>query len=250
MIPWHGNRALKLFHAGIPNAVVRTEYLNAQAAFAQGIATPRVEEMVRIGDREGIVFERCNGTTLYSLLLNGAPQVEALADIFYGLQHSIHVQPSSAFASQLPQLRRAIQRAPDVADECKDFALQQMDKAGGILGLCHGDFHPMNVLLTREGAVAIDWLDASQGHPAADVARTLLLLEFGRIGEGPPAQRAAFLAAYRQRCASDFTTGQLDAWHLPVLIGRLSEPLGRSERALLLARAQQICSTQRRSSAA
>jgi aminoglycoside phosphotransferase (APT) family kinase protein len=49
--------------------------------------------------------------------------------------------------------------------------------------LCHGDFHPANILGTLKSPVIIDWGDASRGAPAADVARTLLLL---RMGELPP----------------------------------------------------------------
>ena len=42
--------------------------------------------------------------------------------------------------------------------------------------LLHGDLHPGNVLLGAKGPVVIDWFDAAIGHPAADIARTLLLL--------------------------------------------------------------------------
>ncbi len=40
----------------------------------------------------------------------------------------------------------------------------------------HGDFHPGNVIISSDGAVVIDWIDATQGAPAADTARTLWLL--------------------------------------------------------------------------
>ena len=49
--------------------------------------------------------------------------------------------------------------------------------------LCHGDLHLENLL----GAVArpsiIDWSNAAGGPPAADVARSLVILQFG---EPPP----------------------------------------------------------------
>jgi aminoglycoside phosphotransferase (APT) family kinase protein len=42
--------------------------------------------------------------------------------------------------------------------------------------LCHGDFHPMNVLGEAAQPYIIDWADAHRGDPAADVCRSYLLL--------------------------------------------------------------------------
>ena len=42
--------------------------------------------------------------------------------------------------------------------------------------LCHGDFHPENIMGEPATAVVIDWLDATRGDPAADVCRSYLLM--------------------------------------------------------------------------
>jgi len=44
--------------------------------------------------------------------------------------------------------------------------------------LCHGDFHPMNILGEASQPVIIDWPDARRGDPAADVCRSYLLMKF------------------------------------------------------------------------
>ena len=41
--------------------------------------------------------------------------------------------------------------------------------------LCHGDFHPFNLILNNKKANIIDWVDASAGDLRADVFRTYLL---------------------------------------------------------------------------
>jgi hypothetical protein len=43
--------------------------------------------------------------------------------------------------------------------------------------LCHGDFHPVNVLGQNSRPMVIDWPDACYGDPAADVCRSYLLLK-------------------------------------------------------------------------
>jgi len=41
--------------------------------------------------------------------------------------------------------------------------------------LCHGDFHPANVMATPQGEVSIDWIDATRGNPLADLARSSII---------------------------------------------------------------------------
>ena len=83
--------------------------------------------------------------------------------------------------------------------------------------ICHGDFHPLNVLV-RNGEVTgvLDWSDAIAGDPALDVACTMLLMRvFGRRVLSPPeADRAAeeYLEAYR--APRPFDPGLLDYYRI------------------------------------
>ena len=45
----------------------------------------------------------------------------------------------------------------------------------------HLDLHPLNVMITREGPVVIDWGNAKRGVPALDVANTWALLQAAEI---------------------------------------------------------------------
>jgi len=55
--------------------------------------------------------------------------------------------------------------------------------ADGALAICHGDFHPQNVLVDR-GVVTgvLDWPNALVADPAFDVASTLNILRFVPVG--------------------------------------------------------------------
>ena len=50
---------------------------------------------------------------------------------------------------------------------------------GGIL--CHGDFHPTNILFSEHGPVIIDWIGATRGHRYADVARTSVMFQSAEL---------------------------------------------------------------------
>ena len=70
------------------------------------------------------------------------------------------------------------------------------------LSICHGDFHPLNVL-AEEGEVTgvLDWCDFIAGDPAMDVACTMMLMALHgrRLLSRPDADQVAerYLAAYR-----------------------------------------------------
>jgi aminoglycoside phosphotransferase (APT) family kinase protein len=47
--------------------------------------------------------------------------------------------------------------------------------------IVHLDLHPMNVMITADGPVVIDWANASRGHAATEVANTWALLHAGEV---------------------------------------------------------------------
>jgi tRNA A-37 threonylcarbamoyl transferase component Bud32 len=69
-------------------------------------------------------------------------------------------------------------------------------------GVAHGDFHPLNVILSQAGPVVIDWSNGSEGDPLADVAFSQVILatsdaDFPRWLEWiSRAVRRRFVAAY------------------------------------------------------
>ncbi len=62
--------------------------------------------------------------------------------------------------------------------------------------VCHGDFHPDNIMLTPAGPRVIDWNNATSGNPLADIAWTSLIL---RMGEAPPGSEAGMAALLQAR---------------------------------------------------
>jgi len=84
--------------------------------------------------------------------------------------------------------------------------------------ICHGDFHPLNVIVGAHGATVVDWTAARHGPPAFDVAFTALLLAHPPIDVGPALARPLhlagrwlsnrFIAGYRRRARAA-------GWDLP-----------------------------------
>ena len=100
--------------------------------------------------------------------------------------------------------------------------------------VCHGDFHPDNIILSQRGPVIIDWPTAGSGEPAADVARTLLLFAIGMPAETPAPTRILIALArgyfsrrYRARYlgSSGLTFPDVKAWLPVIAAARLAEEI-------------------------
>ena len=74
------------------------------------------------------------------------------------------------------RLARKIKGAEELPSGIKQTVLQKLSTMPQRSQLCHGDFHPGNVMIGNS-AVVIDWVDATSGTPLADVARTSIILE-------------------------------------------------------------------------
>jgi aminoglycoside phosphotransferase (APT) family kinase protein len=73
-------------------------------------------------------------------------------------------------------LEQKIRDAKPLPENLRDAALKALETMPDGDRLCHGDFHPGNILLGRSGPVIIDWIDSSIGSPLADAARTSIML--------------------------------------------------------------------------
>jgi len=228
-------RVLKLFHRGHSTAAVEAELRLARSAHQAGIPTPQPERIIETGGRCGIVFERCEGPTLYQQIAAGAAPPGRLAQIFFGLQRAVHAS-APQFPDMKPRLASKIARARRAPPELRKRALEQLALLPAGAAACHGDFHPANVIMTAKGPVIVDWQDAGRADAALDAARSLLLLRYARPGQIDDAVRGAFVAAYNA-CLRDAWSGNVQAierWQLPLAVARLAEPVEEAECENLL----------------
>ena len=90
--------------------------------------------------------------------------------------------PQYRFEGELAALRKRAERHPKMRPVI-DWLSANRPPEPEQLSICHGDFHPLNILV-RNGKVTgvLDWFDSIIGDPALDVACTTLLIRvFGRL---------------------------------------------------------------------
>ena len=240
---WEEGTVLKLYRVGYPAREAEREAAQARIAHAAGLRTPAVVELVTVEGRYGIIYERVVGPTMMQEIMVNPGQLIPMAALLAELQATMHTQHVSGLPRQRQRLQQQIGRAEGLTPELKREVLTFLDGLPDDHVLCHGDFHPENILMTAEGPVIIDWVDTSQGYPLADVARTSLLLRLGtlpahlseaerqEITKGRQLLHETYLERYLQ--LREVSLEALKQWEIPVAAARLSEGITRENEALL-----------------
>jgi len=239
---WTEGTVLKLFTTAFPPSLIDREIAGTRAANAAGIPSSRLEDVVTVEGRRGLVLQRLYGRTMLTVLGREPTRVAHYAGIFAELQSRIHACHVVGLPPQREDLARRVARAGVVA-HVKGDALATLEQLPDGDRLCHCDLHPDNVLITDHEACVIDWSFAASGAPASDAAHTALLL---RIADAPPGafqiawvereSRDRFYRAWlkRYRELEPEAADAMWTWLLPVAVARLADDIA-VERPRLLA---------------
>jgi Phosphotransferase enzyme family len=225
----------KVPHPSTPDGWIESEAEYAEAARAVGAPVPRLLGMEQIGGRAVSVWERVAGTSMWQRIIDRpglSTELGAqLADVQFGL---FELVPPVSLPSQRDRLVSKIRRSAATLDASFARALDLFTAQSNTPRLCHGDLHPSNIILSKDGPVVVDWFDASRGDPVADVARTSLLLGAGATAQqhlpGASGDTLAVLTdAYLRRAfvRLDIEDGQLARWQAIEAVARMAEGVPR-----------------------
>lgn len=241
ILSWNKNQVLKLFRDGWSLSSAKWEENVARKIHETGLPVPAVFGIVEVNARYGIIYERVDGPSMLSLLIAKPEKIEHFADMFAKLHAQMHSLGLTGLPSQRQRLERKIRNAEPLPDDRKNAVLRALRRLKGGSVVCHGDFHPDNILMSSRGPVIIDWSDATRGNPHADIARTLLLLQQGtspqqaNTGKEQISMRSSFIDTYLKSYTKTrpISLEEIELWGLPVAAARLSEGIKEEESRLL-----------------
>lgn len=260
---WGDTQALKLYRDGWSPTAVEQEARLIQIVHDAGLPVYNVSEVVQLEGRYGIILERIEGVSMQKMIEKSPGKFVSLAPRLGELHARIHAIPGSGLPPQRQILESKIRTAQVLNDQIKQRALDVLARLPDGDTLCHGDLHPDNIMMTRDGPIIIDWCQTTQGNPLADVANTIALIEFG-VPEGIPNSRLMrwsmqwgrawfrwlYLRRYLEMRAGKVTREELGAWELPALAAKVADFVPRDhqlwafpeKQALMLTRIRQIVS--------
>lgn len=232
----------------VPRPHVPDHWASREAEYTAAVRTldvpaPSVIDLIEIDGRHAIVFERVDGRSMWEHMFDDPGRIPEFARQLAETHRRIFAAgPPDALEGLIDRMQMKLADVDQIsmterADAC---ALARSLPRGA--ALLHGDLHPGNVLMTADGPVAIDWFDASIGHPVGDIVRSSLLMRpFGDGGDPPhlpgadPSMLTTLHHAYVGAMAEQLDIEQtvLAQWEALVAASRLSEGAQSDEPALV-----------------
>ncbi len=200
---WAPGQVLKLFKSGFARRHSWWEARMTRAVSAVGAPAAAVFDEVTLDGRFGIVLQRLDGPTLLHLAQTGAMTHEETGAILATLALSVHQTPPPPEAPWLLDSMAGGLRLSDgrLPEHIATGILALIERLAPGDGLCHGDLHPANVIMTADGPRLIDWGGATRAPAGLDVAcchviLTELAQETTDDPERPRAVNAAMQSEY------------------------------------------------------
>ena len=172
-----GNRLIKSFDASYSKAGILNEALNQARIEETSLNIPKVLGVSVIDGQWSLVWEFIEGETLEELMAKYPEKEDEFLDFFVDLQIRMSKEKVPLLGHLRDKMHAKISASAFPATVRYDLHVR-LDGLPRHTKLCHGDFQPSNVILTKDGTpYIIDWSHATQGNGSADAARTYLIMK-------------------------------------------------------------------------
>lgn len=176
------NTVIKLYNEGHSQSDILNEALNqSRVEEYSNINVPKLIEVKKIDNRWAIVSEKVEGYTISELLKNNPEAEDEYLNLFVDIQLIILSNEVPLLNRIKEKFTRKLENATNIDENTKYELLQRLQGMKNHNKLCHGDFHPSNVIVTEDQSIyVIDWAHVTQGNASADAARTYLLFSIDK----------------------------------------------------------------------
>lgn len=193
-------RVIKVYKEWFQPDWVRNEAEIGRMVFAAGVPAPEVFEETVLDGKPAVVYQRIEGESLLRYVGRKPFGIAAHAQLMATLQAEIHRHEAPGLPSQKEKISSCLDYAGDLLTEpVRERFNKQLDAMPGGNRVCHGDFHPDNIMVTPAGTVAIDWGNAWRGDPLTDAARTWLMFSTPYRIPGRPLMVALLEIGFRKK---------------------------------------------------
>ena len=208
---------IKVYHQNVPRKVPVRELHNLVAACVLNLPVPRPDNLFEVNGRTGLRMQYINGYTLLDLMGKDPSSIESAGAEMADQHVRIHNNSGQGFPAYDLRYNAVLSELADAnpveGSEIRDLFLSMPSGTT----LCHGDFHPANIMFDGRKSFVIDWLDANAGPIEADIARTLMIIDYGG-GEKVDAQsrarlRDSYLSRYMETCSAQPNDEHMKNWY-------------------------------------
>ncbi|MDE5896476.1 MAG: phosphotransferase [Clostridia bacterium] len=172
-----GDRLIKSFDSTYSKAGILNEALNQARVEETGLNIPKVLGVSVIDGQWSLIWEYIDGETLEALMQKHPDKTDEYLNFFVDLQIRMSKEKVPLLGHLRDKMHAKISASSFPATVRYDLHVR-LDGLPRHKKLCHGDFQPSNVVITKDGTpYIIDWSHATQGNGSADAARTYLIFK-------------------------------------------------------------------------
>lgn len=171
------DKVIKLFVEDHSQSDILNEALNqSRVDEYSNLNVPKLIEVRKHENRWAIVSERVEGKTISQMMKEQPEKTDEYLNLFVDVQLIILSNEVPLLNRIKEKFTRKLENATNIDENTKYELLQRLQGMKNHNKLCHGDYHPSNVIVKEDGTVyVIDWAHVTQGNASADAARTFLL---------------------------------------------------------------------------
>ncbi len=141
------------------------------------ISVPQVSSIIEIDNKPCLIMEKVIGNDLVSILKKNPLSILKLPKQLAHLHKYIfNVKINEKLLTNHAKAKYCITKSPLLSSKLKETLLDILSTLETGEALCHGDFHPGNIIMSNGKEYIIDWSSASYGSPNFDIAHTYLLM--------------------------------------------------------------------------
>lgn len=167
---------VKLFEPTHAKADVFNEALNTARVEETGLDVPKVRQVTQVDGKWALIIDYKDGKTLEEMMDGDKKNLAKYMDDFVDLQLSVHSKKAPLLNKLKDKLARQIDSLHDLDATTRYELRTRLEGMPKHDKVCHGDFNPSNIIVGKNGKMAvIDWAHATQGNASADAAMTYLL---------------------------------------------------------------------------
>ncbi|MDF2943186.1 MAG: aminoglycoside phosphotransferase [Herbinix sp.] len=158
------------------------EYLKVELSVMKSLkekdkAVPTVYEYRKIEERPSLIMERLNGDSMLEQIRKSPLQILNYAERLATLHMEIADSAEGlGLISINDRAAHLIPKSELLEPKLKEFILTILSEMPRGNDICHGDFHPGNIIITKGQYYVIDWFGATSGNKLSDIAHTYLIL--------------------------------------------------------------------------
>ena len=178
-----GDRLIKSFDETYSKADILNEALNQARVEQTSLNIPQILGVSVVDGKWSVIWEFIEGETLEKMMKDHPEKEDEYLDFFVDLQIRMSKEKVPLLGHLRDKMHAKISASSYPASVRYDLHVR-LDGLPRHTKLCHGDFQPSNIIITKEGTpYIIDWSHATQGNGSADAARTYLLFKLHKKDE-------------------------------------------------------------------